>query len=125
MPRQPKLRKRKIGNSVYWFSEAGGETFFGNTKKLAHKDANRLINHYHESLLDAQQDRKSQDLTVADRIRKVRILAQQLGSLLLAELLIPDEIHHLPFVNRQLPWARVVSGGKAMGDVVICPLGAP
>jgi hypothetical protein len=30
MPRQPKLRKKKVGKSVYWFTKAGGDTYFGN-----------------------------------------------------------------------------------------------
>src|SRR5260370_25061555 len=66
MARPPNLRKKKIGNSVYWFSKAGGDTYFGNTKEVAHKNAKRLFNQHLESLLDAQQDRKSQDLTAGD-----------------------------------------------------------
>ena len=29
MPRQAKLRKKKIGKATYWFTEAGDETYFG------------------------------------------------------------------------------------------------
>jgi integrase len=66
MARQPKLRKKKVGNSVYWFSKAGGDTYFGNVKDVAHEDAKRLFNQHLESLLDGQQDRKSQDLRAGD-----------------------------------------------------------
>ena len=35
MPRQPKLRKKKVGKSVYWFTKAGGDTSFGNVEDVS------------------------------------------------------------------------------------------
>jgi hypothetical protein len=34
MPRKPTLRRKKVGKSVYWFTKAGGETYFGNVANL-------------------------------------------------------------------------------------------
>jgi hypothetical protein len=42
MPRQPKLRKKKIGKSVYRFTKAGGDTYFGTVDDVPYKDARRL-----------------------------------------------------------------------------------
>ena len=66
MPRHPKLRKKKIGQSVYWFTKTGGDTYFGNIKEVAFKEAKRLFSQHVESVLDAQQDRKSQEMSLGD-----------------------------------------------------------
>lgn len=63
MPRHPKLRKKKVGKSVYWFTKAGGDTYFGSVDEIAYKDARKLFNQHLESVVDAQQDRKSHELT--------------------------------------------------------------
>ncbi len=65
-PRHSKLRKKKIGKSVSWFTKAGGDTYFGNVKEVAFRDAKKLFNQHLESVLDAQQDRKSRELTAGD-----------------------------------------------------------
>ena len=36
MPRQAKLRKKKVGSNSYWFTKAGGDTYFGSVLKLAY-----------------------------------------------------------------------------------------
>ncbi len=66
MPRHPTLRKKKIGKTVYWFTKVGGDTYFGNVKEIAFKDAKKLFNQHLESVLDAQQDRKSRELSAGD-----------------------------------------------------------
>jgi integrase len=43
MPRQPKLRKKKVGSSIYWFTKAGGDTYFGNVEEVSHKAAKKLF----------------------------------------------------------------------------------
>jgi integrase len=66
MPRHSKLRKKKIGKSVYWFTKAGGDTYFGNVKEVPFQDAKKLFSQHLESLLDAQQDRKSRELSAGE-----------------------------------------------------------
>lgn len=66
MPRHSKLRKKKIGKSVYWFTKAGGDTYFGNVKEVPFTDAKKLFNQHLESVLDSQQDRKSRELSADD-----------------------------------------------------------
>jgi hypothetical protein len=41
MARQPKLRKKKVGKSIYWFTKAGGDTYFGNIEDVTHLDARK------------------------------------------------------------------------------------
>lgn len=43
MPRQPKLRKKQVGQSAYWFTEAGGDTYFGNIDEVTYKAASKLF----------------------------------------------------------------------------------
>ena len=38
MARQAKLRKKTVGKSVYWFTKAGGDTYFGTVE-----DVGRLL----------------------------------------------------------------------------------
>jgi integrase len=66
MPRHPKLRKKKIGKSIYWFTKTGGDTYFGNVEEVAYKNARHLFNQHVESVLDTQKGRKSQELTAGD-----------------------------------------------------------
>jgi hypothetical protein len=41
MPRQPKLRKKKIGSTTYWFTKAGGDVDLGNVEQVSDADALR------------------------------------------------------------------------------------
>src|SRR5579862_6688642 len=66
MPRPSKLRKKKIGKSVHWFTKAGGDTYFGNVKEVPFTDAKKLFSQHLESVLDSQQDRKSRELSAGD-----------------------------------------------------------
>lgn len=66
MARHPKLRKKKVGKSVYWFTKTGGDTYFGNVEEVPFKEARRLFNQYLESVVDAQQSRKSHELSAGD-----------------------------------------------------------
>ncbi len=66
MPRHPKLRKKKIGKSVYWFTKAGGDTYFGSVEETPYKDARRLFNQHLESVVDTQEGRKSHQLTAGE-----------------------------------------------------------
>jgi site-specific recombinase XerD len=43
MARQPKLRKKKVGKSTYWFTKAGGDTYLGNVDDVTHQDARKLF----------------------------------------------------------------------------------
>src|SRR2546430_169150 len=39
MPRQSKLRKKKVGKTTYWYTETGGETYFGNVDSVPYSEA--------------------------------------------------------------------------------------
>ncbi len=43
MPRKPKVRQKKIGKSTYWYTEAGGETDFGNVTQVSSRDPQALF----------------------------------------------------------------------------------
>src|SRR5262245_6728412 len=43
MARHPKLRKKTVGTSVYWFTRAGGDTYLGNVEEVSHQEAKRLF----------------------------------------------------------------------------------
>jgi integrase len=64
--RHPKLRKKKVGKSVYWFTKTGGDTYFGNVEEVSYKDARRLFNQHLDSVVDAQHDHKSHALSAGD-----------------------------------------------------------
>ncbi len=66
MPRQPKLRKKKIGNSAYWFTKAGGETYFGNVADVPFKEARKLFGDHVKSLFESEQASKGTTLTAGD-----------------------------------------------------------
>ena len=66
MPRQPKLHKKKIGKSVYWFTKAGGDTYFGNVSDVPYSEAKRLFNQHLQSVMDAWEHNKSRDLSAGE-----------------------------------------------------------
>jgi integrase len=41
--RPPKLRKKKVGKHVYWYTRANGEVYFGNVKEMSREKANELF----------------------------------------------------------------------------------
>ena len=63
MARLPKLRRKKVGKSVYWFTKAGGDTYFGNVADVPHAVAQRLFRQHIANLTDATQDGKRMALT--------------------------------------------------------------
>lgn len=66
MARQPKLRKKGIGKSAYWFTKAGGDTYFGRVDEVPYKEARKLFREHVGSLVDMQDDRKGRELTAGD-----------------------------------------------------------
>lgn len=66
MARQPKLRKKKVGKSVYWFTKAGGETYFGNVEDVPYPQARKHFNEHLQSINDAAQDGKKKGLTAGE-----------------------------------------------------------
>ena len=44
MPRQAKLRKKQVGSSAYWFTKAGGDTYFGSVDAVSYSEARKLFN---------------------------------------------------------------------------------
>ncbi len=58
MPRKPALRRKKVGKSEYWFTKAGGDTYFGNVEDVPYADARRLFPQHIVSLADAARDGK-------------------------------------------------------------------
>jgi hypothetical protein len=63
MPRQPTLRKKQVGSSAYWFTKAGGETYFGNVDEVSYKQARKLFADHVKSLQDEEQDSKGRGFT--------------------------------------------------------------
>jgi len=53
MPRSPQLKKKRIGNSTYWHTKAGGQDmYFGNVKDVPHKQAHEEFTTHIKSLSD-------------------------------------------------------------------------
>lgn len=44
MARQPKLRKKTVGESVHWYTKAGGDTYFGSVDAVPYSEAKKLFN---------------------------------------------------------------------------------
>ncbi len=68
MARQPKLRKKKVGTSVYWFTKAGGDTYFGSVDSVPYSEAKKLFNDHVKILGENDVARHSKGLTVGDLI---------------------------------------------------------
>jgi hypothetical protein len=64
--RQPQLRKKKVGKSVYWFTKAGGDTYFGNVKDVAPAEAKRLFHQHIVSLVGRAGPGKRQAMTAGE-----------------------------------------------------------
>lgn len=68
MPRQPKLRKKKVGTSVYWFTKAGGDTYFGSVDAVPYSEAKKLFNDHVKTLAENQSTTNSKELTAGDLV---------------------------------------------------------
>lgn len=66
MPRQPKLRKKTVGKECYWYTEAGGPTYFGNIDDISYTQAKKLFADHTQSLLDERKDAKLNGFTAGD-----------------------------------------------------------
>lgn len=66
MPRQPQLRKKTVGGSVYWFTKAGGETYFGRVDEVSHKNAKKLFADHLVKVRTDEGDRKRGGLTAGE-----------------------------------------------------------
>jgi hypothetical protein len=66
MPRQPKLRRKKVKKSVYWFTKAGGDTYFGTVEEVSYPEAKkRFADHLHR-LQAEQSESKTRVLTAGE-----------------------------------------------------------
>jgi hypothetical protein len=66
MPRQPQLRKKAVGDSVYWFTKAGGETYLGRVDEASHRDAKKLFADHLVKVRTGAGDRKRDGLTAGE-----------------------------------------------------------
>lgn len=66
MARQPKLRKKKVGKSVYWFTKAGGDTYFGNIGDVPYSEARKDFNEHLKSIGESVKDSKRKGLTAGE-----------------------------------------------------------
>jgi integrase len=66
VPRQPKLRKKKVGRSVYWFTRAGGDTYFGNAAEVSHQQARKLFADHLVRIQAHEVANKGQALTAGE-----------------------------------------------------------
>jgi integrase len=56
--RQPKLRKKKVGKSLYWFTKTGGDTYFGSVATVPLRDARQRFMDHVQSLVAEQRESK-------------------------------------------------------------------
>ena len=68
MARQPKLRKKTVGGSVYWFTKTGGDTYFGRVDEVSRKAANIAFAAHLNRVRSEETDSKRVGLTVGDLI---------------------------------------------------------
>lgn len=66
MARQPKLRKKRVGNISYWYTEAGEARYFGNVDLVPFSEARNLFNDHIKSLSDRAKDSKERCRTAAN-----------------------------------------------------------
>lgn len=59
MARAPKLRKKTVNGSVYWYSRAGGDTYFGRVDDVSHRAAAKAFaDHLSKIRNEANQSKK-------------------------------------------------------------------
>ena len=68
MPRQPKLRNKKVGASVYWYTKTGGDTYFGSVDVVPYKEARQLFNDHVMILAEKGPSTNSDVQTVGDLV---------------------------------------------------------
>ena len=68
MPRQAKLRKKQVGSSAYWFTKAGGDTYFGSVDAVSYSEARKLFNDHVKILSENEAASHSKGLTAGDLI---------------------------------------------------------
>lgn len=66
MARPPKLRKKKGGKSVYWFTKAGGDIYLGNVEDVPYPEARKHFNEHLQSIVEAAQNGKRTGLTAGE-----------------------------------------------------------
>jgi integrase len=66
MPRQPKLRKKKVGESIYWFTKAGGDTYLGNVAEVTHQDARKRFADHLLRIRSEEMANKREHLTARE-----------------------------------------------------------
>lgn len=65
MPRQPQLRRKKVGKSEYWYTRAGGETYFGNVNDLPYSEAKKLFADHIKSVTEEASNSKGRKVLSA------------------------------------------------------------
>ena len=68
MPRAPKLRKKKVGKTTYWYTEAGESTYFGNVEEMPYSEARKLFSEHVKSL--AEGSKSGNVLSVAELVER-------------------------------------------------------
>jgi len=58
VPRQSKLRRKKVGKSLYWFTKAGGDTYFGSVATVPYRDARKQFTDHVQSLVARERESK-------------------------------------------------------------------
>lgn len=66
-PRQAQLRKKTVGGSAYWLIKTGGETDFGRTDELSHKNAQTFFAEHLVKVRTDGGDRKRNDPVACER----------------------------------------------------------
>ncbi len=68
LPRKPTPRRKQVGKSVYWFTKAGGETYFGNVEDVPDDEARRLFAGHIKTLAEDGAGSKRKALTAGELI---------------------------------------------------------
>jgi site-specific recombinase XerD len=68
MPREAKLRKKTIKACSYWYTDAGGPTYFGRVDDVSYKDARQQFRDHLKSLDESAPHRKGRRLTAGDLV---------------------------------------------------------
>jgi integrase len=68
VPRHPVLRKKTVNNSTYWFTKAGGDTYFGNIEEMSPEDAQIAFANHLVTIRTEGPASKQRNPTVADLI---------------------------------------------------------
>ena len=74
MARQAKLRQKRVGKCVYWYTKTGGDTYFGRADEVSHKEARKLFDEHVLKVHSEEESSRREAFSAGDLSRRPQAL---------------------------------------------------